>query len=79
MAKNFMEFAFNDSVKKVQEQYGTRASYQRMENKSGFRNQLTRQEKDFIKKGIVFICHPLERTVDLICSFAEVQKDFLRC
>jgi predicted pyridoxine 5'-phosphate oxidase superfamily flavin-nucleotide-binding protein len=49
MAKHFMEFAFTDSVKKVQEQYGTRAPYQKMEDKSNFRNSLTWQEKSYIK------------------------------
>lgn len=49
MAKNFMEFAFNDSVRKVQEKYGTRAPYQNMESKSEFRNKLTWQETSYIK------------------------------
>lgn len=49
MAKNFMEFAFNDSVKEVQEKYGTRAPYQKMESKGEFRNKLTWQEKGYIK------------------------------
>jgi uncharacterized protein len=49
MAKHFMEFAFNDSVRKVQEQYGTRAPYQKMESKEEFRNKLTWQEKSYIK------------------------------
>ena len=49
MAKHFMEFAFNDSVRKVQEKYGTRVPYQKMENKSEFRNKLTWQEKGYIK------------------------------
>ena len=41
MAKHFMEFAFNDSVRKVQEKYGTRTPYQKMESKTEFRNKLT--------------------------------------
>ncbi len=49
MAKHFMEFAFNNSVRKVQEKYGTRAPYQNMESKSEFRNKLTWQEKSYIK------------------------------
>ncbi len=48
MAKHFMEFAFTDSVRKVQDKYGTRSTYQKMENKNSFRNQLTWQEKGFI-------------------------------
>ena len=49
MAKHFMEFAFNDSVRKVQEKYGTRAPYQKMESRDEFRNTLTWQEKAYIK------------------------------
>ncbi len=49
MAKHFMEFAFNDSVRNVQEKYGTRAAYQKMESRSEFRNKLTWQEKGYIK------------------------------
>ena len=49
MAKHFMQFAFNDSVKKVQEQCGTRAPYQKMDNKKEFRSKLTWQVKSYIK------------------------------
>jgi predicted pyridoxine 5'-phosphate oxidase superfamily flavin-nucleotide-binding protein len=49
MAKHFMELAFSDSVRNVQEKYGTRAPYQKMEEKDAFRNQLTWQEKGFIQ------------------------------
>jgi uncharacterized protein len=49
MAKHFMEFAFTDSVKVEQEKYGTRAPYQKMEEKTNFRNKLTWQEKAYIK------------------------------
>ena len=49
MAKHFMEFAFNNSVRKVQEKYGTRAPYQKMESRDEFRNTLTWQEKAYIK------------------------------
>lgn len=48
MAQHFMEFAFTDSVKQVQEQYGTRAPYQKMEEKKTFRNQLTWQEISYL-------------------------------
>lgn len=49
MAKHFMEFAFNDSVKEMQEKYGTRDPYKKMEEKTDFRNKLTWQEKAYIK------------------------------
>jgi uncharacterized protein len=49
MAKHFMELAFSDSVRNVQEKYGTRTPYQKMEEKDAFRNKLTWQEKGFIQ------------------------------
>ena len=49
MTKHFMELAFNDSVRAVQEQYGTREPYERMEAKEEFRNKLTWQEKGYIE------------------------------
>ena len=52
MAKNFMEFAFNDSVREVQEKYGTRAPYQKMESKNEFRNKLTWQEKAATEEAV---------------------------
>ena len=77
MAKHFMEFAFNDSVRKVQEKYGTRAPYQKMESKGEFRNKLTWQEKGYIKKtGTVFICLRSVKTAGPICSFVADLKDF---
>jgi predicted pyridoxine 5'-phosphate oxidase superfamily flavin-nucleotide-binding protein len=49
MAQHFMEFAFTDSVRKMQDQYGTRDPYKKMEEKTDFRNKLTWQEKAYIK------------------------------
>lgn len=49
MAKHFMEFAFTDSVRKVQEKYGTRTPYQKMQAKNEFRNKLTWQETGYIQ------------------------------
>ena len=48
MNQNFTKFAFTDSVKKVQEQYGSRKSYARME-KSGDQYVLTEREISFIE------------------------------
>ncbi|MCH7500757.1 MAG: pyridoxamine 5'-phosphate oxidase family protein [Nitrospinae bacterium] len=48
MTDNFTELAFTDSVKALQEKYGTRAAYSRMERGGKFRNQLTWQEKKHI-------------------------------
>lgn len=50
MAKHFTELAFTDSVREVQEKYGTRHAYEIMEEKDAFRNVLTWQEKAFIQK-----------------------------
>ncbi len=47
MNQNFTKFAFTESVKKAQEQYGTRKSYARMES-SGDRFVFTEKESSFI-------------------------------
>lgn len=47
MNDNFTKLAFTDSVKKLQERYGSRHSYQRMED-AGDRFVLTDKEKGFI-------------------------------
>jgi predicted pyridoxine 5'-phosphate oxidase superfamily flavin-nucleotide-binding protein len=48
MNQNFTQFAFTDSVKEVQQQYGTRHSYALMET-SGDRFILTADEIEFIQ------------------------------
>ena len=48
MNQNFTKVAFTDSVKKLQEQYGSRKSYARMES-SGDQYVLTDREIPFIK------------------------------
>ncbi len=48
MTDNFTELAFTESVKTLQEKYGTRTAYSRMERGGKFRNQLTWQEKKHI-------------------------------
>ena len=48
MNQNFTKFAFTESVKTAQEEYGSRSSYARMEE-SGDRFELTHQEIQFIE------------------------------
>ena len=48
MNQNFTQFAFTDSVKKVQETYGSRNAYARMET-SGDQYRLTERETEFIQ------------------------------
>ena len=48
VATNFTELAFTDSVRKMQEGYGTRAGYERFEAKAPSRNGLTLMEKEFV-------------------------------
>ncbi len=50
MANNFTELAFTDSVRKMQEDYGTRALYEKFEAKAATRNILTEREKEFIAR-----------------------------
>jgi len=78
MARNFMELAFNDSVRKVQKQYGTRAPYQKMEEKSGFRNQLTWQEKAFIKNRDGFYMSSVGESGWPYMQFRGGPKGFLK-
>lgn len=49
MATNFASLAFTDEIKKLQEKYGSRKSYQRMETQT-LTNELTDSEVDFISK-----------------------------
>ena len=78
MAKHFMEFAFNDSVRKVQEQYGTRAPYQKMESKSEFRNKLTWQEKAYIKNRDSFYMSSVNEDGWPYMQFRGGPKGFLK-
>jgi hypothetical protein len=48
MANNFTELAFTDSVQKMQEDYDTRALYEKFEAKAPTRNILTSKEKEFV-------------------------------
>ncbi len=48
MANSFIELAFTDSVRKMQEDYGTRTLYEKFEAKAPPRNILTTREKEFV-------------------------------
>jgi predicted pyridoxine 5'-phosphate oxidase superfamily flavin-nucleotide-binding protein len=48
MNRNFTQFAFTEAVRKLQEQYGSRSSYARMEA-SGDKYELTPRESSFIQ------------------------------
>ena len=78
MAKHFMEFAFNDSVRNVQEQYGTRAPYQKMETRESFRNQLTWQEKGYIKNRDSFYMSSVSADGWPYMQFRGGPKGFLK-
>lgn len=49
MAKNFAEIGFSSAAKKLQEKYGSRANYARMERQT-FYEGLTKFEESFISK-----------------------------
>ena len=49
MAKNFAEIGFSAAAKKLQEQFGSRASYARMEGKTIY-DGLSQYEQDFISQ-----------------------------
>jgi predicted pyridoxine 5'-phosphate oxidase superfamily flavin-nucleotide-binding protein len=48
MANNFIELAFTESVRKMQEDYGTRALYEKFEARASPQNILTTREKEFV-------------------------------
>ncbi len=48
MANTFIELAFTDSVRKMQEDYGTRALYEKFEARATPQNILTTREKEFV-------------------------------
>ncbi len=54
MANNFTELAFTDSVRKMQDDYDTRALYEKFEAKAPQRNVLTWTEKGFIARRDAF-------------------------
>ncbi len=54
MANNFTELAFTDSVRKMQEDYDTRAVYEKFEAKTPTRNILTWKEKGFVARRDAF-------------------------
>jgi uncharacterized protein len=49
MAKNYASLAFTESIKQIQEKYGSRSSYARMEKQSIY-DGLTESEIDFIQE-----------------------------
>ena len=48
MTNNFTELAFTDSVRKMQQDYDTRALYEKFEGRATTRNTLTPKEKGFV-------------------------------
>jgi predicted pyridoxine 5'-phosphate oxidase superfamily flavin-nucleotide-binding protein len=78
MAKNFMEFAFTDSVRREQEKYGTRAPYEKMESRGEFRNHLTWQEKGYIKNRDSFYMSSVGENGWPYMQFRGGPKGFLK-
>ncbi len=50
MAQNFTKYAFTDSVREAQEKYGSRKSYQKMEEFGPDQSKIFQREMEFIKK-----------------------------
>ena len=78
MTENFTELAFTDSVKALQEKYGTRAAYSRMERGGKFRNQLTWQEKGFIQNRDSFYISSAGKNGWPYMQFRGGPKGFLK-
>ena len=77
MNQNFTKLAFTDSVKKIQEQYGSRKSYARMEL-SGDKYILTGKEIPFIKSRDSFYMATVGETGWPYVQFRGGPKGFLK-
>ncbi len=77
MSKNFTRYAFTPSVKKVQERYGTRHAYERME-KTGDRYRLTAKEALFIHSRDSFYMATVGGNGWPYVQFRGGEKGFLR-
>ena len=77
MNQNFTQLAFTDSVKKVQEQYGTRDAYARMET-SGDRFVLTEDEISFIQSRDSFYMGTVGESGWPYVQFRGGPKGFLK-
>ena len=78
MTDNFTELAFTESVKTLQEKYGTRTAYSRMERGGKFRNQLTWQEKKHIADRDGFYLSSVGENGWPYMQFRGGPKGFLR-
>ena len=77
MNKNFTKFAFTESVKKVQEKYGTRKSYARMEEQ-GDQYVLTNREILFIQSRYSFYIATVGENAWPYVQFRGGPKGFLK-
>jgi predicted pyridoxine 5'-phosphate oxidase superfamily flavin-nucleotide-binding protein len=77
MNKNFTQYAFTDSVKKVQVRYGTRDAYARMEQ-AGDRYRLTAEEVSFIQSRDSFYTATVGENDWPYVQFRGGEKGFLR-
>jgi len=77
MNQNFTKLAFTDNVKKIQEQYGSRKSYARMEL-SGDKYILTGKEIPFIKSRDSFYMATVGETGWPYVQFRGGPKGFLK-
>ncbi len=77
MSGNFTQYAFTDSVKKMQARYGTRDSYARMEQ-TGDRYRLTARETLFIQARDSFYMATVGENGWPYVQFRGGEKGFLR-
>ena len=77
MSRNFTQFAFTDAVKKLQEQYGSRKAYARMET-AGDKYELTPRETSFIQSRDSFYMATVGENGWPYMQFRGGPKGFLR-
>ena len=75
---NFARFAFTDGVKKLQEKYGSRSSYARMESLMADKDGITEPEQMFIESRDSFYMASIAKTAIHIFSTGEGRPVLLK-
>jgi predicted pyridoxine 5'-phosphate oxidase superfamily flavin-nucleotide-binding protein len=78
MAQNFTTYTFTESVKKAQEKYGSRSSYEKMENKGADQFQIFQRETAHIQRMDSFYLSTVNKNGWPYVQFRGGPKGFLK-
>ncbi len=78
MKQNFTQFAFTDSVKAAQEEYGSRKAYQRMEDNGPDQSEMFQREMAFISQRDSFYMSTVGENGWPYVQFRGGPKGFLK-